>query len=475
MSYQILRCDGHLLNMRTRMPFRFGITTMTATPHLFLSVEVGMDGQRARGIAADHLPQKWLTKNPKTSVREDVTEMIRVIRHAVELALALPPVASPFQLWRELYTRQAQWADRHGVPPLLANFGVSLIERAMLDAVCRTTETRFADALRRNTLGIQDVPLELLPSQPLRSVIARHTVGLSDPITTSDIPPGERLDDGLPQSLDECIRDYGLTHFKIKLCGDVAEDAARLRRLADVIARNAPTCAFTVDGNENFHALGPFRELWQSLARDPALRSFLANLIFVEQPLHRDVALSDAVKREMLAWPDRPPIIIDESDATLASLPAAIDCGYAGTSHKNCKGIFKGIRNACLIAGLRRSRPESRWLLSGEDLSNVGPVSQMQDLALMANLGIDHVERNGHHYFKGLSFLPHDVQETVLKHHGDLYRRHPRGYATLDVRQGSLDVSSTVDAPFGVAFELDPSRFTPLDEWTFDSIAGAAR
>jgi hypothetical protein len=457
--------------MRTRMPFRFGITTMTYTPHLFLRVEVGVDGQRASGIAADHLPQKWLTKNPKTTVRDDVTEMIRVIRHAVEVALALPAPASPFGLWRDLYNQQSEWAERHGVPPLLANFGVSLIERAMLDAVCRTARVRFADALRRNTLGIEDMPLQLLPPQPLRSVIARHTVGLSDPITTADIAPGERLDDGLPQSLDECIRYYGLTHFKIKLCGDVAQDAARLRRLAEVIEQNAPTYAFTVDGNENFHALAPFRELWESLARDAALKSFLANLIFVEQPLHRDVALTDGVKREMLAWRDRPPIIIDESDATLASLPTAIDCGYAGTSHKNCKGIFKGVRNACLIAELRRSRPQAQWLLSGEDLSNVGPVSQMQDLALMANLGIEHVERNGHHYFKGLSVLPDDVQEQVLRHHGDLYRRHPKGYATLDIRAGRLEVGSTVDAPFGVGFELDPSRFTPLDDWTFESIA----
>src|SRR2546423_2092208 len=124
-----------------------------------------------------------------------------------------------------------------------------------------------------------------------------------------------------------------------------------------------------VDGNETSPSLAPCRDFWKPLRGDPALKSFLGKLISVEQPLPRDVALSAAVKNEMLAWRDRPPMIIDESDATLASLPAAIDCGYAGTSHKNCKGICKGIRNACLIAELRRSRPRSQWLLSGEDLS----------------------------------------------------------------------------------------------------------
>src|SRR2546423_13529822 len=109
--------------MRTRMPFKFGITTMTAIPHLFLSVELGIDGTRAKGLTADHLPQKWLTKNPKTTVREDVAEMLGGIRHAGEIALALPPAANPFELWQEVYARPAQLAGQQGVPPVPANLG----------------------------------------------------------------------------------------------------------------------------------------------------------------------------------------------------------------------------------------------------------------------------------------------------------------------------------------------------------------
>jgi len=40
-------------------------------------------------------------------------------------------------------------------------------------------------------------------------------------------------------------------------------------------------------------------------------------------------------------------------------------------------------------------------VLTGEDLCNLGPVAFLQDLAMMALLGIEHVERNGHHYFAG--------------------------------------------------------------------------
>jgi hypothetical protein len=464
-DYQI-----HLLNMRTRMPFRFGISTMTFTPHLFLTVDFLIDNQRVRGVAADHLPPKWFTKNPSMAIRDEVNDMLRVTRHAADAAKEVPPANSPYAFWKQLYARQAAWIDQQLMPPLLGFFGVTLVERAMLDAFCRAITTPFAKALRNGDLGIDDIDLNDLPKVPLDSVICRHTVGLTDPITTADIPDAERLNDGLPQSLEECIRTYGLTHFKIKLCGDAAKDLDRLGRLRETLDRESPGYHFTLDGNENFHDLDSFAALWNSLTADPALETFLKRLIFVEQPMHRDVALSATVGEALCRWKERPPIIIDESDATLDSLPTAIQCGYIGTSHKNCKGIFKGIINATRIAQLRRSRPETNWIQSGEDLSNVGPISLLQDLAVMANLGITHVERNGHHYFRGLSCLTPDLQSTILKYHPDVYRLHERGYATLNVEHGRIALSSTLAAPFGAAFEFDAGAFTPLEAWSFDMV-----
>jgi hypothetical protein len=100
----------------------------------------------------------------------------------------------------------------------------------------------------------------------------------------------------------------------------------------------------------------------------------------------------------------------------------------------------------------------------------VGPVALLQDLAAMATLGVEHVERNGHHYFRGLSMLPEGVQQAVLARHGDLYRRHPDGFPTLDVRGGRIEVGSVVDAPFGTDFLLDVTQFTPLADWRFDEL-----
>ena len=49
-------------------------------------------------------------------------------------------------------------------------------------------------------------------------------------------------------------------------------------------------------------------------------------------------------------------------------------------------------------------------------------------------------------------------------------REHPDGFAAVNVQNGAIDVGSVVDAPFGLAFELDPSRFTPLESWHYESL-----
>ena len=67
---------------------------------------------------------------------------------------------------------------------------------------------------------------------------------------------------------------------------------------------------------------------------------------------------------------------------------------------------------------------------------------------------------------------PESVQEQVLAKHGAFYRRHEKGYPALDVRQGRVDVSSIVDAPFGYGFDLDTTQFTPLDEWNVSIASG---
>lgn len=447
--------------LRTRMPFRYGIATLTQLPHVFLRAEVEIDGKLHAGIAADHLPPKWFTKDPARDPLAEIDEMLAVINRARQHARAID-APTPFAFWRELYERQAAWARAEKIPPLLAHFGVSLVERAVIDAFCRARGRPFHALLRANAFGVElgavhpelagSAPADWLPAAPRDRAFLRHTVGLSDPLEEADIAAPDRVSDGLPQSLEACIARYGLRHFKLKLNADPARDLDRLRSIAALLARHAPPdFAVSLDGNESFQTVAAFRAEWETMRADPALRPLCERLLFVEQPFHRDIALGAEVGRALRAWPERPPFIIDESDADLTSLPAALRLGYAGTSHKNCKGVFKGVAHACLLAHLRRADPARRLILSGEDLSNIGPVALLQDLAVQAALGVTSIERNGHHYFSGLSFWPAEIQAQMLADHDDLYTRSAAGWPTLRVARGEISLRSVNAAPFGIA------------------------
>src|SRR5690606_8193170 len=138
----------------------------------------------------------------------------------------------------------------------------------------------------------------------------------------ADVPPGERMEDGLPHTLEECIRFYGLRHFKIKINGETARDQARLEQMAAVLGRErGDGYAFSLDGNESFHDVPSFVEYYRGLLARPQLGSLWPHLMYVEQPWHRGVALSPAIGELARAWPERPPIIIDESDGEIGSLP----------------------------------------------------------------------------------------------------------------------------------------------------------
>jgi L-alanine-DL-glutamate epimerase-like enolase superfamily enzyme len=399
--------------------------------------------------------------------------MPRVIVHAVNIAAGVEG-DSAFAIWRQLWDAQSYWGLGEELPPLLVHFGTSLVERALIEACCRAAGLPFWRMLRHNRLGIRlgalhpvlktQEPADFLPATPLSKATARHTVGLADPLEESDIAPAGRLDDGLPQSLAACIQAYGLRHFKIKVNGHIDRDLERLTRVAGLIQRHAPPdFAFSLDGNEQFRSVNDFMVFWNEVTHAAALRSLFKHLLFVEQPFHRDIALAAAAMRRLTEWPERPPLIIDESDGELYSLSQALRLGYAGTSHKNCKGIFKGIANACLLAQRRIEHPELPTILSGEDLANIGPVALLQDLAVCAALGIHSIERNGHHYFAGLSMFPADVQRATLAAHGDLYRPSRDGWPTLRIEDGALNLASANEAPLGVGFALDVEKFAPLN------------
>jgi hypothetical protein len=462
-----------VLRTRTRFPFRYGIASMTEVPHLFVRTTVTSGGASAVGITAEGLPPKWFTKDPSTTFEQDLPEMLDAIRHAAKttIACAAEPICF-FDLWREVNQSQFEWAALRGLAPLVAGLGVALVERTVLDGLCRVTATPAHRMVGDNRLGLRlgDIYEELravetsdlLPKSPLNACFVRHTIGLADALSPAELAPHEKVDDGLPQDLESSIRAYGLRYFKLKLSGSAERDLDRLGDLGKVLDRQTGgEFHLTIDGNENFEDFDAFRIFWERVASTPDLEEMCHRTLVIEQPVHRDRALTDDAGRALRRWPDRPPIIIDESDGAIGDVPRALELGYAGSSYKNCKGIVKGIANACVLAA-RRRRGEA-GVLTGEDLCNLGPLAVQQDLAMMAVLGIDHVERNGHHYYRGLSMLPAGWQDALLRDHSDFYAQHSAGFAHLRIVDGKLSLASVNRAPFGVQPQLDVTGFAPLE------------
>ena len=137
MQLEIDEADFYVKNLFTRFPFQYGIASLTSMPHLFLRLRLRVNGRPVEGVCGESLPPKWFTKDPNTSFEEDLPDLIRVATHAAELAQRYGQQVSYFELWQELEQQQMAWAKEEGLAPLLASLGISIVERALIDAICR--------------------------------------------------------------------------------------------------------------------------------------------------------------------------------------------------------------------------------------------------------------------------------------------------------------------------------------------------
>ncbi len=349
-----------------------------------------------------------------------------------------------------------------------------------MDALARHARVSFAAAVRANLYqihageihdglrGLQ--PADWLPHAAARSILVRHTVGFGDPITSDDIPAEEQLDDGFPQSLEEHIVQSGVHCFKLKISPDADQTRYRVERIAEVCQRHLGTdYLVTLDGNELFRNIEELAVLVATLRAVPQLEVFLKNVLAIEQPLARHVALDRNQAERIRRLSDWRPLIIDESDGTLDSYSLAMACGYRGTTSKSCKGPVKSLLNAGLT-WLANGRGLSRnYLMTAEDLCCLGVVPVQADLALVATLGLSHAERNGHQYYPGLGHLPEVERRAALAVHGDFYHEH-NGRIAPRIIGGQMEIAS-LDCPgFGFAVMPDMALRQPPDLWRFESL-----
>jgi hypothetical protein len=203
----------------------------------------------------------------------------------------------------------------------------------------------------------------------------------------------------------------------------------------------------TLDGNEQYESVDSVLELLNTIKTEPGLKRLADSIMFVEQPIHRSVALDCDVS----ALGSILPTIIDESDSELGSFATARNLGYAGVSSKNCKGFYKSLINLarCRIYSESDNRP---YFMSGEDLTCQAGLGVQQDLTLVALLGLEHVERNGHHYVNGMAGADEKEQTSFIEAHADLYRW-VNGRVCTRIEDGKFSLGSLQCTGFGTLAE----------------------
>ena len=429
MRFAVREIDLFEREVRLRLPFRFGIVTLTASPQAFVRARIRLDdGREAIGAAAELMAPKWFDKDPRLT-NEQNFDQLRLSLGLARDAYLSGGANTAFGHFSAHYAPLVEAGERRGLNSLTACYGPALIDRALLDALCRAVDISFYCAIKTNAAGITAPETRgfLATLEPRTAIAARHTVGLVDPITSTE----RRVNDGLPETLEEVVARYGHRWYKLKVAGDARSDVERLAAIAAVLER-LPDYRASLDGNEQYQDVEGVLELWRRMKADRRLARLLASVAFIEQPLKRDVALTADVS----ALASAKPVIIDESDDSLDAFPRAKALGYRGVSSKSCKGVYKALVNAARCAAWG-----PQYFMTGEDLTVQAGLALQQDLALVSLLGLSHVERNGHHYVNGMAGLPACEQDAFLEAHPDLYER-SHGAVRLRITAGQLAIAS---------------------------------
>jgi hypothetical protein len=437
-------------------PFRFGAVTINAATQIFVSVIIEVEGKDISvGAAAELLAPKWFDKRPHLSSEETADELRRSLLIARELYLADDGFETAFGLHAARIAAQVAACAREDIPPLAAGYGPAEIDKAVLDALLRALDRNFFDGMAANIAGLDagltpdlsndEIATFLAGRRRLERVAVRHTVGLDDGIEGE----GGVADPG---------QNSGARYFKLKLNGDPETDAARLIRIGKELTTLPYDYQVTLDANEQYADLVALGALVDRLDCDSALTPIAAKLLYIEQPMPRDIT-----RQSPLGKLSKRDFIIDEADDSYDAFPAAKTLGYRGISSKSCKGIYKSILNA--TRAQKWSTDGEKFFISGEDLTCQAGLAVQQDLALGALIGVTHAERNGHHYVDGFSDTPRREARAFLSAHRDLYIRES-GTIRLSIHDGDLLTESLTSAGFATGVHPRWSTLSPLQQPT---------
>jgi L-alanine-DL-glutamate epimerase-like enolase superfamily enzyme len=353
---RIVEVQHRFEEFRYRAPYQFGGRTVDRVTILDVDCRVRTgDGKHAWGFGSMTLGNAWAF--PAASQEAGLGAMTALAAELRAQTAACDDSGHPIDLFRVLepaYLRAAEALSRARslttpIPKLCTLVVASAFDAAIHDAygkafgvsVYDTYGPRFMRADLSADLGPPFAGEYLdryVPTAPRPTTLLFHSVGASDPLEASDVR--SRIDDGLPNTLEEWIARDGLRAFKMKLNGgNLDADFDRIVRIDRVVtrvqaARGMPDWKYLLDFNEGCPNVQYLLELLERV-REATPRGFEL-VLYIEQPTARDLRKDRA--NVMHAAARLRPVVIDESLTDLETLLLAREMGYTGVALKACKG-----------------------------------------------------------------------------------------------------------------------------------------
>ncbi len=353
---RILEVNHRFEEFHYRTPYQFGGRSVDRVTLLNVHCRVQTGGgKEAWGFGSMTLGNAWAF--PAAPQETGLGAMMALAGELRAQTAACDEAGHPIDLFRSLepqYLRAAVDVSRARglavpIPKLCTLVVASAFDAAIHDAYGKvfgvSCYATYGPSFMKSDLSIDLGPAfkgeyldRYIPLSPQPLMAVFHSVGAGDPLEADDVR--ERIDDGLPNSLEEWIPRDGLIRFKIKLNGgNLDADFERVVRIDRVVsrsqeARGIADWKYSLDFNEGCPNVAYLLEFLGRVRK--ATPTGFDRILYIEQPTARDLAADRANVMHQAARVR--PVVIDESLTGLDMLTLAREMGYTGVALKACKG-----------------------------------------------------------------------------------------------------------------------------------------
>jgi L-alanine-DL-glutamate epimerase-like enolase superfamily enzyme len=354
---RILEVTHDFEDFQYRAPYQFGGRSVDRVTLLNVNCRVRIgNGREAWGFGSMTLGNAWAF--PAASQDAGLGAMRALAARLRAVTADCDELGHPIDLFRVLepaYLRAAEALSRTrrdlpvAIPKLCTLVVGSPFDAALHDAYGKAFGLSAYETYGPTFMS-RDLSADLGPSfkgeyvdryvpvAPRSTTPVFHSVGASDPLEAADVKT--RVDDGLPNTLEEWIPRDGLIRFKIKLNGgNLDADFERVVRIDRIVARGVAARGvadwkYLLDFNEGCPNVGYLLEFLRRVRE--ATPTGFDRILYIEQPTARDLT-KDRTNLMHEAARLRP-VVIDESLTDLDALLLAREMGYTGVALKACKG-----------------------------------------------------------------------------------------------------------------------------------------